>query len=74
VATISAYSTGTTRETAATIGIVAWPPQVMRLTFGASRWSPRFTGGTTYGPMAAGVRSTARMPAASYFGALAAWT
>ncbi len=33
-ATISAYGTGVTRETAATIGIVAWPPQVTMLTFG----------------------------------------
>src|SRR5271169_603565 len=28
-ATISAYGTGTTRDTAATIGTVAWPPQVV---------------------------------------------
>ena len=33
-ATISAYGTGTTRETACTIGIVAWPPQVIIETFG----------------------------------------
>src|SRR5689334_7072816 len=30
-ATISAYDTGVTRETALTIGIVAWPPQVIML-------------------------------------------
>ncbi len=65
VDTISAYSTGTTRETANTIGMVAWPPQVMRLTLGASTCSWPLTGGITYGPIAAGVRSTARMPAAS---------
>ena len=35
-ATISAYGTGTTGETACTIGIVAWPPQVIMLTLGAS--------------------------------------
>ncbi len=34
-ATISAYCTGATRETAATIGIVAWPPQVTMLTLGS---------------------------------------
>src|SRR3954467_9048974 len=33
-ATISAYDTGAARETAATIGMVAWPPQVIMLTFG----------------------------------------
>ena len=35
LATISAYWTVATRLTAATIGIVAWPPQVTMLTFGA---------------------------------------
>ena len=35
-ATISAYGTGVTRETACTIGIVAWPPQVIIETLGAS--------------------------------------
>ena len=49
-ATISAYGTGTTRETACTIGIVAWPPQVIIETLGASMWSRRFTGGQTIGP------------------------
>ncbi len=64
-ATISAYDTGAARDTAATIGIVAWPPQVIMLTFGASvSWS-RLTDGITAGPTAAGVRSTARMPASS---------
>ncbi|MCY1364368.1 hypothetical protein D9M68_594940 [compost metagenome] len=59
VATISPYSTGCTRDTAATMGMVAWPPQVTMLTFIASlaACSLRFTGGTQYGPMAAGVRS-----------------
>ena len=33
-----------------TIGMVAWPPQVIMLTFGASRCSRRFTGGITAGP------------------------
>src|SRR5919112_2450261 len=46
-ATISAYDTGTTRDTAATIGIVAWPPQVIMLTLGSSRCASRFTGGIT---------------------------
>src|SRR6478735_2247686 len=68
-ATISPYGTGTTRDTAYTIGMVACPPQVIMLTFGASRCSRRFAGGTTAGPTAAGVRSIARIPAAAYFGA-----
>ena len=46
-ATISAYSTGTTRLIAATTGIVACPPQVTMLAFGASRCSSRLTAGTT---------------------------
>ena len=62
VATISAYSTGATEATACTIGIVACPAQVNMLTFIASRWSLRLAAGTTNGPTAAGVRSTARMP------------
>ncbi|SLJ82756.1 Uncharacterised protein [Mycobacteroides abscessus subsp. abscessus] len=45
--------------------MVACPPQVIMLTLGASRFAPRFTGGTTAGPTAAGVRSTARMPASA---------
>src|ERR1700751_3907201 len=49
-ATISAYSTGTTEDTALTIGIVAWPPQVIMLRFGASVSVFRFTGGHTNGP------------------------
>ena len=64
-ATISAYDTGVTRETAATIGIVAWPPQVIMLTFVAATCSSPLTGGMTAGPTAAGVRSIARMPASS---------
>jgi hypothetical protein len=36
LATISAYSTSTTRETAWTIGIVACPPQVISETLSAS--------------------------------------
>ena len=67
-ATISAYDTPastTARETAATIGIVAWPPQVIMLTFIAPTCSLPLTGGITAGPTAAGVRSTARMPASS---------
>src|ERR1700734_2359785 len=35
-ATISAYGTAATRETAATIGIVACPPHVIMLRFGAA--------------------------------------
>ncbi len=47
VATISAYSTGCTRLTAATMGMVAWPPHVTMLTFCAREptCSWRFTGG-----------------------------
>ena len=63
--TISAYGTAATRATAATMGMVAWPPQVMRLRLGASRCARRLTGGTTSGPTAAGVRSMATRPAAS---------
>ena len=64
VATISAYSTGCTRLTAATMGIVAWPPQLTMLT-SISRlptWSFRLTGGMQYGPIAAGVRSMTSTP------------
>ena len=64
-ATISAYDTVAARDTAATIGIVACPPQVIMLTFIAPRCSSPLTGGITAGPTAAGVRSTARMPASS---------
>ena len=48
VATISAYSTGCTLDTAATSGMVAWPPQVTMLTFiaPALRFCLRLTGGT----------------------------
>ena len=45
-ATISAYRTFATCETAATIGTVAWPPHVTMLTFCASMLSSRFTTGT----------------------------
>ena len=71
-ATISAYGTSTVRLTAATIGTVACPPHVIMLRFGVSRFRSRFTGGQTYGPTAAGVRSMARMPASAYRGALSA--
>ncbi|MNU00254.1 hypothetical protein D3C72_2433320 [compost metagenome] len=66
VAMISAYSTGCTLETAATSGMVAWPPQVTMLTFIAPRLRLclRLTGGTQYGPMAAGVRSIISTPSA----------
>ena len=64
-ATISAYDTGVARETAATIGIVAWPPQVIMLTLSAPACSSPLTAGITAGPTAAGVRSTARMPASA---------
>ena len=64
-ATISAYGTGVTRETACTIGIVACPPQVIIETFGASRCSAPFTGGETIGPTWAGVRSIAWIPASA---------
>ncbi|CKP71775.1 Uncharacterised protein [Mycobacterium tuberculosis] len=49
--------------------MVACPPQVIMLTFGASRCSRRFAGGITAGPTAAGVRSMARIPASAYLGA-----
>src|SRR3984893_5095583 len=70
-ATISAYSTSVTREMAATIGMVACPPQVTMLMFGASRCSPRLTAGTTNGPIAAGVRSISRLPNGASLAALA---
>ena len=64
-ATISAYGTGVTRDTARTIGIVACPPQVIMFRFAASNWSGRFTTGQVNGPIAAGVRSTAWIPASA---------
>ncbi len=36
-ATISAYNTGATLPTAATMGMVAWPPHVTMFRFGAPR-------------------------------------
>ena len=62
VETISAYGTSAARLTAATIGVVAWPPQVTMLMLGASRCSARLTDGITLGPRAAGVRSMTGMP------------
>src|SRR4051794_26609367 len=62
-ATISAYDTGAARETAATIGMVAWPPQVIRLTFIASRCASPLTGGATGGPAPPGARATPPLPA-----------
>src|SRR5918999_5471848 len=56
-ATISAYDTGATRETAATIGIVACPPQVIMLTFGALTWFSPLTGGITAGAAPRGARA-----------------
>src|SRR5690606_31389738 len=70
-ATISAYGTAVTLLTAWTMGMVACPPQVIMLTFGASMCSARFTTGHVNGPTAAGVRSIARMPASAYRGAAA---
>src|SRR5690606_29270632 len=64
-ATISAYGTGTIEETACTIGIVACPPHVIMLRFGASDSVSRLTGGHTSGPTAAGVRSIALIPASA---------
>jgi hypothetical protein len=46
-ATISPYTTGVTRPTAATIGTVACPPQVTMFTHASCRCSSRLTGGTT---------------------------
>src|ERR1700750_3499710 len=60
-ATISAYGTGTTEETACTIGTVAWAPQLIMLMFGASRWSCRLTGGETGGLRARRGRARARL-------------
>src|SRR6478736_8997833 len=55
-ATMSAYDTPpddwAPRETAATIGMVACPPQVIMLTFIAATWSSPLTGGMTAGPTA----------------------
>src|SRR5882762_7881247 len=42
--------------------MVACPPQVTMLMFGASRCSLKLTAGTTNGPIAAGVRSISRLP------------
>ena len=56
------------RLTAYTIGMVAWPPQVTMLTLSASSWVSRLTAGTTYGPMAAGVRSTSFLPYGAQLG------
>ena len=64
-ATISAYGTGTTPQTACTIGIVACPPQVIMLTFGAPTWTSGFTAGQTNGPTAAGSGRRAWMPASA---------
>ncbi len=55
--------------------MVAWPPQVTMLTF-ISRLptcSARFTGGTQYGPMAAGVRSITMAPSSFSFRLFSAW-
>src|SRR5271165_2059874 len=60
--TISAEDTNADWLTAATIGTVAWPPQVTMLRFGASMWSSRLTTGTQNGPIAAGLRSSTRTP------------
>src|SRR5688572_11143731 len=64
-ATTSAYGTGTTDETACTMGTVAWAPQLIMLMFTAATCSVKLTGGQTSGPTAAGVRSMATMPASS---------
>ena len=47
VASVDAYGTGLAPATAATIGTVAWPPQVTMFRFGAARWLWPFTGGMT---------------------------
>src|SRR4051795_12927910 len=72
-ATISAYGTSTTDETAWTIGTVACAPQLIMFTLSAFTCSVKFTGGQTSGPTAAGVRSTATMPAAFSRGAASRW-
>ncbi len=75
MATISAYSTAWTRLTAATMGTVAWPPHETMLTFCAREptCSCRLTGGTQYGPMAAGVRSIISTPSAASLRAFSWW-
>ena len=75
VATISPYATGCTRDTAATIGTVAWPPQVTIFTFisNLSACARRFTGGTQKGPMAAGVRSIIITPNSLSLRLFSAW-
>jgi hypothetical protein len=65
LATISAYGTSVTDDSAATIGTVACPPHVTMFTLGAERTSSRFTAGTTKGPTIAGVRSMATRPASA---------
>ena len=60
---------GTTLDQACTIGMVACPPQVIMLGVGASRCSRRLARRHHRQPTAAGVRSIATIPAASYFGA-----
>src|SRR4051794_10601926 len=72
-ATISAYGTGTTDDTACTIGTVAWAPQLIMLMFMAPTCSVKLTGGQTSGPTAAGVRSIVTMPASSRTGAATWW-
>src|SRR3954462_6736080 len=44
-ATISAYGTSTTEDTACTIGTVASAPQLIMLMLSAATWAPKFTGG-----------------------------
>ena len=73
VATISAYSTGVTERMAATIGMVACPPHVVKLMLGASKWLSKLTTGTTAGPSFAGVRSMSLMPRSSKRGAWRRW-
>src|SRR5690606_13072034 len=58
---------------AAMMGTVACPPQVTILMLGASRLSSRFTTGTVYGPMAAGVRSITLMPCSCSSALWRAW-
>src|SRR3954468_3939032 len=72
-ATISAYGTSTTDETACTIGTVACAPQLIMLMLSAPTCSVKLTGGQTSGPTAAGVRSMATMPASASRGAASRW-
>src|SRR5258706_2743318 len=53
--------------------MVAWPPQLTMFTLGAFACAPRLTTGTTYGTIAAGVRSMSFFPRPSSASAFFRW-